>query len=150
MNSISTDKILPYTPHEMYTLVNDIEKYPEFLPWCSESVIHEQYEEELRATLVLSASGFTKAITTLNRMQKDKMIEMRLVDGPLKHFESFWRFESVPSTDGTTEQCHVFFNIEFEFTNRLIRMALEPFFNKVADTMVDAFSKRAEALYKKS
>lgn len=147
MTAISTTKIVPYSPEDMYTLVNDVKAYPDFLSWCLNSTIHEQSEDEMKATLVMSASGFTKSITTHNRMQKNKMIEMRLIEGPLQHFESFWRFERIEGPAENPPQCHVFFDIEFEFSNRFIRMALEPFFNKIADTIVDAFSDRADALY---
>ena len=148
MHAINTTKILPYTPQEMYALVNAVETYPEFLSWCTSSTVHYQTEEELKATLVMSAKGFTQSITTHNRMQKDKMIEVRLVEGPLKHLESFWRFESIEEP-GAAPQCHVFFDIEFEFSNRFIRMALEPFFSKIADTIIDDFSNRANVLYKR-
>ncbi len=149
MNSISTSRIVPYTAQEMFTLVNDIESYPEFLPWCKSSTIHQRTDDEIRATLVLSAKGFTQSITTHNRMQKDKMIEMKLIEGPLKHLESFWRFEMMENSTEENPKCHIFFDIEFEFTNRFIRMALEPFFDKVAETMVGSFLDRAEAIYKK-
>ena len=152
MHSISKTTIVPYTPQEMYSLVNAVESYPEFLTWCSQSVVHHRNEEELKATLVMSAAGFTQSITTHNRMQKDKMIEIRLVDGPLKHLESFWRFESIepPSNTSTsTPHCHIFFDIEFEFSNFLMKMTLEPLFSKIADTLMENFCTRADTLYKK-
>lgn len=148
MHSISKTKIVPYTPEEMYSLVNAVETYPEFLTWCSQSIVHHRTEDELQATLVMSAGGFTQSITTHNRMQKDKMIEVRLVEGPLKHLETFWRFETIESPN-TPIQCHIFFDIEFEFSNFLMRMTLEPFFSKIADTLMENFCSRAEALYKK-
>lgn len=151
MHSISKTKIVPYSPEEMYNLVNAVETYPEFLSWCSQSVVHHRTEEELKATLVMAAGGFTQSITTHNRMQKDKMIEVRLVEGPLKHLESFWRFENVdtPDPSSTIPQCHIFFDIEFEFSNLFMRMALEPFFSKVADTLMENFCTRAEAIYQR-
>lgn len=147
MTAINTSKIVPYTAQEMYALVTNIEAYPDFLSWCVGSTVHHQTEDEAKATLVISARGFTKSITTHNRMQKNKMIEMRLLEGPLKHLESFWRFESLENSTETAPQCHIFFDIEFEFSNRFIRMALEPFFSKITDTLVDGFMARAAALY---
>jgi ribosome-associated toxin RatA of RatAB toxin-antitoxin module len=151
MQSISKTQIVPYSSEEMYNLVNAVETYPEFLSWCSQSVVHHRTEDELKATLVMSAGGFTQSITTHNRMQKDKMIEVRLVEGPLKHLESFWRFENIDTPDTTSNpiQCHIFFDIEFEFSNLFMRMTLEPFFSKVADTLMENFCARAEALYKR-
>lgn len=150
MNSISTSRIVPYTCEEMYNLVNDIETYPEFLPWCQNSIVHECDDNEVKATLVLSAKGFTQSLTTHNLMQKNKMIEMKLVEGPLKHLESFWRFEDVSDNPNESKpQCHIFFDMEFEFSNRFIRMALEPFFDSVSNTIVNSFLARAETLYSK-
>lgn len=149
MHAINTTKVVPYTPEQMYALVNAVEAYPEFLSWCTQSTVHYQTEEELKATLVMSVKGFTQSVTTHNRMHKDKMIEIRLVEGPLKHLESFWRFEHMENSTEEAPRCHIFFDIEFEFSNRFIRMALEPFFSKIADTIVEDFSNRADALYKK-
>lgn len=147
MNSISTSRIVPYTCEEMYTLVNDIKAYPDFLPWCTTSAIHEQNDDELKASLTICVKGFTQSFTTHNRMQKNKMIESKLIEGPLKHLESFWRFEAHEESTEANPRSHIFFDIEFEFSNRLVRMAMEPFFDKVAETMVGAFLERAESLY---
>ena len=151
MHQISKTKIVPYTPQEMYDLVNAVENYPEFLSWCSQSVIHHRTEEEVKATMVMSAAGFTQSITTQNRMEKDKMIEIKLLEGPLKHLESFWRFEEIEPKDSTSTSphCHIYFDIEFEFSNLFMRMALEPLFSKIADTLMDNFCARAEVLYKR-
>jgi len=158
MHSFNKSAIVPYTSQEMYSLVNNIKAYPEFLPWCSNSVIHSETPNEIQASLTLQVSGFSKAITTHNRMEPNKIIEIRLINEPMSHLEAFWRFEPATApTESTQDQdgdliqpCKISFNIEFEFTNRLIRMALEPFFNKVSDTIVDAFSNRAALLYKRS
>jgi ribosome-associated toxin RatA of RatAB toxin-antitoxin module len=148
MHSFNTSKIVPYTCEEMYTLVNDIENYSLFLPWCQDSIIHESSEDEIKATLIVFAKGFTQSLTTHNRMQKNKKIEMHLIDGPLKHLESSWRFEKIAEPENIlAPQCHVFFEIEFEFSNRLIRMALEPLFDMISNTIVNAFVERAKVLY---
>jgi ribosome-associated toxin RatA of RatAB toxin-antitoxin module len=126
----------------MYRLVNDIEAYSQFLPWCKESRILQQNEDEIHAMLVLAGGGFQKSFTTCNRLQPNKMIEIRLVDGPFKNLEGFWRFEEVMETG-----CLVTLDLEFEFSNRLIGMAFGPVFNQVASTLVDAFCKRANEVY---
>lgn len=146
MNAMSTSKIVPYTAQEMYALVNDIEAYPEFLSWCKSSSVTLRTDHEVKATLTLSASGFTKSITTHNHMQQSKIIEMRLVEGPLNHLEAFWRFEDISASP---QQCHIYFDIEFEISNRLIRMAFEPLLGKIADTIIGAFCHRADALHDK-
>jgi len=145
MTTINKTKIVPYSPQKMYELVNQIEAYPEFLPWCSSSQILHRNEDEVKASLSISAHGFTKPFTTHNLLQKNKMIEIRLIDGPFKHLEGFWRFESLDED----KQCQIFFDIEFEFSNKLLSFTLTPLFSQIADTMVDAFCSRAEKLYGK-
>ena len=90
--------IVPYSTEQMYDLVNDIESYAKFLPWCISSRVLSRDEDEVYATLVLSYGGFRKAFSTCNRLQKNKMIEIRLVDGPLSQLEGFWRFEATSET----------------------------------------------------
>lgn len=133
---------VPHSVADMYQLVNDIEAYSQFLPWCKESRILQQNADEIHAMLVLAGGGFQKSFTTCNRLQSNKMIEIRLVDGPFKNLEGFWRFEEVMETG-----CLVTLDLEFEFSNRLIGMAFGPVFNQVASTLVDAFCKRANEVY---
>ena len=141
MAIIKREALVPYTPKQMYDLVNDIEQYPQFLPWCSQSVLHSKTEDELKATLTLAWKGLQKSFTTVNRLQQDKMIELRLVDGPFHHLEGFWRFETLE------EQCKVSLDMEFEFAGKLISLAFGPVFSQVAHSLVDAFCKRAVELY---
>lgn len=133
---------VPYSAPQMYDLVNNIEKYPEFLPWCRASIVHCRDEDEVRATLELAKGGLHKSFTTLNRLQKDKMIEVRLISGPFQHLEGFWRFEELDSGG-----CKVSLDLEFEFGSKLLSMAVGPVFNPVANTFVDLFCKRAEEVY---
>lgn len=126
---------------EMYQLVNDIESYAAFLPYCKESRILSKTEDEVRAMLTLAGGGFHKSFTTCNRLQPDKMIELRLLDGPFRQLEGFWRFESVD------EGCRVTLDLEFEFSNKLLALAFGPVFNQVANTLVEAFAKRAKEVY---
>lgn len=142
MTTIHKTKTVHYTAAQMYKLVNDIEDYPEFLPWCAAADVHHRDEDEARATLHLSFSGMRKSFTTCNRLQKDKMIEVRLIEGPFKRLEGFWRFEPLP--DGG---CHVVFDLTFDFSNRLLAMAFGPVFSQVAHGLVDAFCQRAEEVY---
>ncbi|MFA5960054.1 MAG: type II toxin-antitoxin system RatA family toxin [Tatlockia sp.] len=141
MTVVKKSRVISYSCEQMYGLVNFVEHYAEFLPYCSESIVHHRDEDEVQATLVIAAAGVSKSFTTRNRLQKDKMIEIRLVDGPFSHLEGFWRFDE---EDGG---CRVSFDLEFEFAGRLLSMMLGPIFEQVTDKMVDAFCDRAEALY---
>jgi len=142
MPSIKKSQVIGYTQEQMYALVNDIPNYNQFVPWCVESRVLNQNDEEIRATLGFAAKGLHKSFTTLNRLHPHKMIEIRLVDGPFKHLEGFWQFDKV---DENTSR--VSLDLEFEFSTRLLGIMFGPIFNQVASTLVEAFCKRAKAVY---
>ena len=133
-----------YSCEQMYALVDDIESYHEFLPYFSRGIVHHRDKDEVQATLEVTAGGMSKSFTTHNRLQANKMIELRLIDGPFKHLEGFWRF------DATEQGSLITFDLEFEFSGYMLSMLLGPFFEQVTNKMVDAFCDRAEALYGKS
>ncbi|MCX7117010.1 MAG: type II toxin-antitoxin system RatA family toxin [Legionellales bacterium] len=141
MTSVNKSRTVPYSCEQMYRLADDIERYAEFLPYFVESVVHHRDEDEVQATLSISAAGISKSFTTRNRLQPNKMIEIRLVDGPFSHLEGFWRFDECP--DG----CVISFDLEFSFAGRMFSMLLGPVFEQVTSKMVDAFCERAEKLY---
>jgi len=131
-------------------LVDDIESYPQFLPWCRSAAILSRDEDEVRASLELAKGAIQKSFTTLNRNQKNKMIEMRLVEGPFKQLEGFWRFNQlVNSREDTQVACKVSLDLEYEFSNALLAMTVGPVFNQIANKLVDAFSQRAVTVYGK-
>lgn len=134
--------IVPYSTIQMYELVNDIAHYSEFIPYCVSSLVHEKSEDEMRATLTLSAKGFEKSFTTLNRLQPYRMMEIQLIDGPFKQLEGFWRFEKRDET-----QSEVILDLEFELSNKLLAMMFGPLFQQVAGKLVDAFVARAQHIY---
>lgn len=142
MTVVKKSRDVPFTCQQMYELVNDIDTYHEFLPYFTSSTVHHRDESEVQATLNISAGGISKSFTTKNRLQPNKMIEMRLVEGPFNHLEGFWRF------DETQNGCSVVFDLEFEFAGRMFSMLLGPVFEQVADKMVDSFCERAESIYK--
>lgn len=144
MASISRNALVAYSASEMYSLVDDIPAYAQFLPWCKQSEEISRDADEVVGRLDLAHSGLQKSFTTRNRMQPGKMIEMRLVEGPFKHLQGFWRFESLGE-----QACKVSLDMEFEFSNRLVGMAMGPVFSQAANTLVDAFCKRAEVVYGK-
>ena len=141
MTRVKKSRVGPFSCEQMYALVIHVEKYPEFLPYCSDSQVHHRDEDEVQATLMIAAAGISKSFTTRNRHQLNKMIEIRLVDGPFSHLEGFWRFDD---EDGG---CRISFDLEFEFAGRMFSMLLGPVFEQVTDKMVDAFCKRAETIY---
>lgn len=141
MTVVQKSRIIHFSCEQMFNLVNDVERYAEFLPYCAESIVLLRNDDEVQATLVIAAAGMKKSFTTRNRHQLNKMIEIRLVDGPFSHLEGFWRFDEVP------EGCKVAFDLEFEFAGRMFSLLLGPIFEQITDKMVDAFCERAESLY---
>lgn len=141
MTVVKKSRIVPYTCEQMYNIVDDVESYKEFLPHFERSVVLHRDEDEVQATLVVSFAGVEKSFTTRNRLQKNKMIEIRLVDGPFSHLEGFWRF------DETTDGCLVTFDLEFQFSTRMLAILLGSLFEQMSNTMVDAFCARAVTLH---
>lgn len=141
MTLVKRSRVVPYSCEQMYDLVNQIEVYPQFLPYISSSTVHHRDEIEVQATLEINAAGITKSFTTRNRLQANKMIEIRLIDGPFHHLEGFWRFDEVD------EGCMISFDLEFEFANKMFSMLLGPIFEQVADKMVDSFCDQAKQVY---
>lgn len=133
-----------YTTEQMYELVNDIARYQEFVPYCISSVVHEKSDDEIRATLTLSAKGFQKSFTTLNRLKKNAMMEIQLIDGPFKQLEGFWKFEQRDE-----HASEVILDLEFELSNKILAMMFGPVFQQVAGSLVDSFVKRANQIYSK-
>lgn len=143
MTTVKKSRQVGFSCEQMYDLVNDVERYAEFLPYFSKSEVHHRDDDEVLATLIIAAAGVSKSFTTRNRLQRNKMIEIRLVDGPFSHLEGFWRFDEL--ADG----CQISFDLEFEFAGRMFSMFLGPVFEQVTDMMVDSFCDRAQDLYGK-
>jgi ribosome-associated toxin RatA of RatAB toxin-antitoxin module len=140
--TVKKSALVLYSAAEMYALVGDIEAYPRFLPWCRSTHILIRNENEVRATIEMVKGGVHKSFTTCNRMQNHKMIDIRLLEGPFKRLEGYWRFEPLRA-----DASKVSLDMEFEFASSLLRMAVEPVFKQIANSLVDAFCKRAVDLY---
>lgn len=143
--SIQRNALVPYTPAEMFALVSDVDGYSQFLPWCSDSRVIERTDDDvIKAMVEISKGGLHKAFTTVNREQKNKCIEIRLVEGPFKRLEGFWQFDAMGDA-----ACKISLDLEFEFANRMLSMMVGPVFNQIANTLVDAFHERAKQVYGK-
>ena len=142
MTEISKTTLVPYTSDEMYVLVNDIESYPSFLPWCTEAKILSQQEESLTATLSMALGKIKQSFTTENTMQDGSRIDIQLIEGPFKHLSGYWRF--IQEDD---QSCHIHLHMHFEFKNKIIKHMLGKAFYKVMDTLVDSFVQRAQQIY---
>lgn len=141
MKRIARSAIVEHTAARMYALVEDIEAYPQFLPWCVDAVVHERAGPRTVATLSVGMSGIRQSFTTENLGQPGERIDMRLVKGPFRSFSAEWRFEALAGHASRIE-----FSLEYEFSGRIVAKALGPIFGRIADTMVDAFTRRAAAI----
>lgn len=141
MPIIKREKIVTYSKEQMFTLVNKVEDYPNFIPYCKSATILSQQLDELSVQLDFARGALHKSFTTHNRIQENKMIHMRLIDGPFDHLEGFWQFETV------SEGCHISLDMEFEFSSKLLAIAFGPLFNTVTNTLVDVFCEQARQVY---
>ena len=146
MPTHSETKELPYTAQQMYDLVADVGKYPEFLPWTAAARIRsdEQVEDHrvMDADLVISFKVFRERFTSrVTLWPEDMKIDTEYLDGPFKYMLSNWRFED------TANGCKVHFHVDFEFRNRILQGIIGAVFNEAMLRIVKAFENRAEALY---
>ncbi len=114
MAHINRSALVPYSSEQMYQLVDGINLYPQFLPWCRTAVEHERDADQVKASIEIAKGAVNKRFTTLNRLQKNKTIEMRLVDGPFQHLHGFWRFDELKA-----DACKVSLDLDFEFSNKI-------------------------------
>ncbi len=142
MTTVSRSAMVRHSAEEMFELVDDVRGYEDFLPWVKRSRERERDGDVVIGELLFSKAGIEKSFTTRNRRQPGKMIEIRLVEGPFRHLEGFWRFDALGE-----DACKVSLDLEFEFSNRLLAMAFGKVFTQVAGTLVDSFVKRANERY---
>jgi len=142
MPTVQRNAILTYSAQAMFDLVNDIEAYPQFLPWCCKAVVHNRSAAAVEASLEIAKGGVHKTFRTRNVLLPAKKIEMHLLEGPFKHLYGIWEFESLADS-----ACKVSLKLDFEFSNALMQMAIGALFNQIANTLLDAFCHRAKQLY---
>ena len=151
MKHVKKSVLLWYTPHEIYRLVTDVEKYPEFLPWCERVDVLGRDEQGPTARLHLAYAGIRHAFTTRNVQVADESVHLMLVDGPFSLLDGMWRFVPLPlpAASGGVDSvaCKIEFGLRYEFSNAILEAAISPVFDRIADTFVDSFVRRAEHVY---
>jgi ribosome-associated toxin RatA of RatAB toxin-antitoxin module len=151
MKQVNKSVLLWYSPHEIYQLVTDVEKYPEFLPWCERVEVLSRDAEGLTARLYLAYSGIRHAFTTRNIHVPDQSVRIGLVDGPFSLLDGHWRFIALPLPDGAQAgagaACKIEFEMRYAFANVILEAAISPVFDRIADTFVDSFVRRAEQVH---
>lgn len=142
MAQVDRSALVLHTAEQMFNLVNDVENYPQFLPWCSGSTVLESTDEVMQASLYVAKAGLKYSFTTRNALQRPERIHMELVEGPFSSLSGVWTFK--PLSD---EACKVSLSLQFDFSGKLASMAMSKVFNQMAATMVDAFVSRADQVY---
>lgn len=142
MPSIQRNALVAYSASQMYELVNDVEKYENFLPGCVKSEVLESSDNHMLASMILSKAGVKQTLTTSNTLIKDSSIQMDLSDGPFKSLSGGWRF--TPLSD---DACKIELQLDFVFSSKLMEIAFGKIFNSLASNMVSAFSQRAKQVY---
>ena len=142
MKKIEKSALVTYTPEQMFLLIDDIDAYASFLPWCSNSQVVERTDEFVKGELEISYSSLNKSFITRNINIPHSSIEMQLVEGPFKHLRGLWVFTPL-GTDG----CKIQLDMEFEFASKILDMTVGPVFGKLANSLVDAFTERATKIY---
>lgn len=137
-----------FSAEEMFALVNDVARYPEFLPWCDNARVVETHADGITAEIGMALAGFHKAFTTRNVNQPGRQVQLQLVQGPFKQLDGTWDFHPVldPSTGQAQRACRVELTLNYSFES-VFGSLVGPVFDKIAATLVDAFVKRAEQIY---
>ena len=142
MKAVNQRIVLPYSAVQMYAIVNKIEDYPNYIPWCSNTVVFSRTPHEVVASISVAKGGIHKTLTTRNALIPDQKMELNLIDDSFKNWRGLWQF-----TDIDAQQSEIAFELDFDFHSKLLEMMLGPLFTHVAETMVDAFVQRAKTLY---
>ena len=144
MTHIEKIVLVPHKAKSMYDLVNDIESYPDFLPWCGGARVVQRAVNEMVAEIDIKFKGVSQSFSTRNRISEPTQdavgeINMELVSGPFKNLSGQWSFKGIDDLG-----CRVMFSLSYEFSNALLEKILGPIFNSIASTFVDSFVTRAQ------
>lgn len=142
MARVEKTALVPFSASAMFDLVNDVPDYPAFLPWCRSARVLSDTDEERCGELEVARAGISQTFATCNRLHYPDRIDLQLKEGPFKRLEGSWQFQALSES-----ACKVSLVIDFEFSGRLIDKAFGAIFKNIADTMVDAFCKRAAEVY---
>ena len=142
MALVEKSVLIERTPAQMFALVDRVEDYPQFLPWCGGTVLHERTAIHTSATLHINYHGLKSHFSTENTKEEPRQMDIRLTDGPFAQMDGHWRFTPLGET-----ACKVEFRLHYEFSSHLLEKVLGHVFNHIADTFVDSFVKRAQKIY---
>jgi len=142
MHTVKRSVLVPYRCEQMFDLVADVEKYPEFMPWCGGAQVHEHDAGGMRASVTIHFAGIRQTFTTRNTHEYPHRILMALVDGPFSALTGRWEFQALSDA-----ACKVLYTMEYAFSSRTLEALVGPVFNRIASGFIDAFTQRAQACY---
>lgn len=142
MALIEKSVLVAYSAQQMFHLVDDIERYPEFLPWCGGTSVHSRDPHSVVATIHIDYLHLKQSFTTENTLDAPQLIQMRLREGPFQQLAGAWRFSELNAS-----ACKVALRLHYEFANKFIESLVNPVFSLIAGSLVEAFVQRAEQLY---
>ena len=142
MANVSRSALVAYSAESMFDLINDVKKYPEFIPGCAQTKVLEQDSNNMIASLLISKAGVRQWFTTHNTLKRGEFIQMSLVDGPFSRLTGGWTIKSLSASG-----CKIELNLDFAFSSKLVEMAFGRVFNSIAANMVIAFTERAKQVY---
>ena len=147
MREVRRSALVPYTPSQMYSLVNDVAGYPAFVPFCPAVRVLEASATALTASIDIARAGVRVSVTTRNTLVADESIHMVLVDGPLKAFDGCWQFSAIKDATAAIKGCRIELKVDFEFRSAALGLVAGPVFESSWDALVDAFVRRAHEIY---
>lgn len=142
MPEVSRSVLVEYSPEQMFALVDQVEDYPGFLPWCGGVTLLHRDAEVTRASILINYHGLRQSFTTENTKRAPAEMRIRLVEGPFRRLDGSWRF-----TDLAPRGCKVELSMSYEYSSRILEKLVGPVFNHIAGTLVDAFVRRAGQVY---
>ena len=143
MANINRSALMPYSPAQMYDIVNSVELYSDFLPWCASSKVLNQTETSMEASILMKKGKLNHSFSTRNTLTANEVIHIQLIDGPFKSLSGDWLFTPLSEQASKIE-----LHLSFEFSNRFISLLIGPIFTQIADSLLDAFCERAHHLYR--
>jgi ribosome-associated toxin RatA of RatAB toxin-antitoxin module len=145
MKNVHKSVLIWYSAEEMFALVTDVAKYPEFLPWCDHASVLALEPDGVKAEVGIAFSGIHQTFTTRNTHVPGREVRMKLVDGPFSNLDGLWKFQ--PLGKGDQRACKVALELHYSFRSMALATLVGPVFDRIAGTLVDAFVKRAEHVY---
>ncbi|WP_089085735.1 type II toxin-antitoxin system RatA family toxin [Aquitalea magnusonii] len=142
MQVVEKKVLVAHTPAQMFALVDKVENYPRFLPWCAKAEEHSREGDQQVASLHIDYLKIRQHFTTRNTLRDGESILMELVEGPFQHLQGLWQFTPLGEFG-----CKVEFSLRYEFSSKILEKVIGPVFGHISGTLVDAFIKHADKVY---